>query len=90
MAGPLDRESAELLLALAASPGGRATPADVAERLDRPLGSVLRQLRDAQRAGLVDSAITPGEQPGRERMFWLTADKGLPALVRARTGGSTA
>ncbi|MEA2322884.1 MAG: hypothetical protein QOD81_2734 [Solirubrobacteraceae bacterium] len=74
---------AELLLALAASPGGRATPADVAQRLDRPLGVVSRELRDAQRAGLVGSAITLSDQPGRDRMFWLTADKGLQVLLEA-------
>src|SRR5215210_537928 len=86
MADAPDRETAELLLALVASPGGRATPGDLAERLDRPLGVVSRQLRDAERAGLVDSAITLADGPGRDRMFWLTADKGLRALLKARGG----
>jgi DNA-binding MarR family transcriptional regulator len=86
MAGALDPETAELLLALVASPGGRATPGDLAERLDRPGGLVARQLREAQRAGLVDSAITLGDRPGRDRMFWLTADKGLRALFEAGGG----
>jgi hypothetical protein len=83
MADLPDRETAELLLALAASPAGRATPNDVARRLDRPLGVVSRRLRDAQRAGWVGSAITLTNQPGRDRMFWLTADKGLRALLEA-------
>jgi len=48
---------AELLLAVAASPGGRATAAAVAESVQRPLGDVSRRLRDAQRAGLVASAV---------------------------------
>jgi DNA-binding MarR family transcriptional regulator len=83
MDDPPDRETAEVLLALVASPGGRATPKDVAERLDRPLGVVSRQLRDAQRAGWVGSAITLTDEPGRDRMYWLTADKGLQALFDA-------
>jgi hypothetical protein len=86
MADVPDRETAEVLLALVASPGGRATPADVAERLDRPLGMVVRQLRDAHRAGLVGSAITLADRPGHDRMFWLTADKGLRVLYE--TGGA--
>jgi predicted transcriptional regulator len=88
MAGAPDRETAELLLALVASPGGRATPADLAERLDRPLAVVARQLREAGRAGLVDSAITLADRPGRDRMFWVTADKGLRALFEAGGAGS--
>src|SRR5215210_3550079 len=88
MADAPDRETAELLLALVASPGGRATPVDLAERLDRPLGVVSRQLRDAERAGLVDSAITLAAQPGRDRMFWLTADRGLRVLFESRGRGS--
>jgi len=78
-----DREMAELLLAVAASPGGRATAAAVAESVQRPLGDVSRRLRDAQRAGLVASAVTLSAQPGRDRVYWLTADKGLSVLVRA-------
>ena len=88
MADAPDRETAELLLALVASPGGRATPGDLAERLDRPLGVVVRQLRRAERAGLVDSAITLADRPGRDRMFWLTADKGLRLLFEAGGGRS--
>jgi|1186.fasta_scaffold309350_1 hypothetical protein len=86
MDGVGDRETAELLLALVASPGGRATPADIADRLAQPLGVVSRRLREAQRAGLVDSAMTLANQPGRDRMFWLTSDKGLRALFEAGAG----
>jgi hypothetical protein len=78
-----DPETAELLLALAASPGGRATAGAVAEALQRPLGVVSRRLRDAQRAGLVGSAVALSARPGRDRVYWLTADKGLRVLVHA-------
>ena len=47
MGGVGDRETAELLLALVASPGGRATPADISDRLAQPLGDVSRRLREA-------------------------------------------
>ncbi|MEA2227057.1 MAG: hypothetical protein QOF29_1353 [bacterium] len=88
MASAVDRRTAELLLALTASPGGRATLNDLAARLDRPRGVLSRELRDAQRAGLVGSAITLANEPGRDRVFWLTADKGLRVLFEA--GGADA
>ncbi|MEY2533689.1 MAG: hypothetical protein QOF29_1599 [bacterium] len=58
---------------------------DLAERLNRPRGVVSRELRDAQRAGLVDSAITLSNEPGRDRVFWLTADNGLRVLLELAT-----
>jgi len=83
MDGETDRETAELLLTLVASPAGRATPADLAERLGAPLSVTSRRLREAQRQGLVASFITLANEAGRDRVFWLTADSGLQALFEA-------
>jgi hypothetical protein len=74
---------------LAECPAGRATSATLAERLSRPLGEVSRALRDAERCGVVGSTITLSERPGRDRVFWLTADKGI-GLVRQTSPGEGA
>jgi hypothetical protein len=68
-------------------PGGVQAQRAAATRCTRefPRGVVSRELRDAQRAGLVDSAITLSNEPSRDRVFWLTADNGLRVLLELAT-----
>lgn len=79
-------ETDELVLALAQCPAGRATSAEVAQRLRRPLGAVSRALRQAERRGVVGSSITLSTQPGRDRVFWLTAGVGIGLLAQTQGG----
>jgi hypothetical protein len=69
---PPPAEIAAVLRAVAASPGARATPKAVAEHLARGRRDTARLLRDAERAGLLTSAITLVDEPGQDRMYWLT------------------
>lgn len=89
MDGAFGKETAELVLALGDCPAGRATSAELAERLGRPLGVVVRALRGAERHGVVGSSITLSAQPGRDRVFWLTADKGVGLLAQTQPGHAT-
>lgn len=81
MHGPFEGDTVELVLALARCPAGRATSAEPAARVGRPLGVVSRALRAAERRGLVGSSTTLSAQPGRDRVFWLSAKTGAGPLA---------
>src|SRR3954447_7403146 len=81
---------AALLRAVAAGPGGRATVNDVAASLSRPRALVASELRDAQRAGYLGSAISLAREPGADRVYWLTADRGHAVLERLNNNGAGA
>lgn len=90
MTSTFGADMAELVLALVECPAGRATSAEFAERVGQPLGVVSRALREAERWGVVGSSMTLSSQPGRDRVFWLTADRGIEPLThtnRARATG---
>jgi CheY-like chemotaxis protein len=81
---------AALLRAVAAGPGGRATVNGVAASLSRPRALVAGELRDAQRAGYLGSAVTLAQEPGADRVYWLTADRGHAVLERLNSNGADA
>jgi DNA-binding NarL/FixJ family response regulator len=78
---------AALLRAVAAGPGGRATVNDVAASVSRPPALVAGELRNAQRAGYLDSAVTLAHEPGADRVYWLTADRGHAVVARLNNDG---
>src|SRR4051794_36493848 len=81
---------AALLRAVAAGPGGRATVNDVAASLSRPRPLVAGELRDAQRAGYLGSAVTLAQEPGADRVYWPTANRGHAVLARLHNNGAGA
>jgi DNA-binding IscR family transcriptional regulator len=76
MTDPFDAELAALVDAVASAPGGRATLNIVAARMNVPNARLVRLLREAERAGLIRSAVTLESERGRDRVYWLTPDKG--------------
>src|SRR4051812_25074300 len=87
MAGGTERETTSCCSRWPSVRAAARRPRTSPSAIELPRRTISRRLREAQRAGLVASAITLTDGPGRDRVYWLT-DRAPVDDVRLREGVS--